>query len=351
MKVVFRVDASHKVGTGHLMRCLTLAEALAPYTSEISFISRTAQGDLHEFVRSKGVEIFSLPTSISINDDYCPHSSWLESHWQEDVALTSHYLSDTEWLIVDSYAIDSRWEEALRGSYRRLMVIDDLADRSHRCDLLLDQNYYTDSLQRYETLVNQDCNLLLGPHYALLRDEFKSVRSHTSRTFTSTKRNVLVFFGGADCANETGKALAGLSRYEGEVIVVVGKSNPHYLTLQKFCENNSNFSLLRAVDNMAQIMASVDVAIGAGGATTLERMTLGLPSLCWPIALNQVKVIQDLSSAGVVKLTTPEDLCDDINLLQEEELRSMSTLGSSMCDANGCQRVVARLLELSSINK
>ena len=341
MKISFRVDATQKIGTGHLMRCLTLAHELAKRGAEIEFICRKLVDHLAELILSKSYKLCILHTN-SVNEDYCPHATWLEAHWQEDATQTLLKVKGTDWLIVDHYALDEKWESILHPYIDRIMVIDDVADRRHKCDLLLDQNYYTDAATRYADLVDKDCQLLLEPKYALLREEFAFKRASLNRVYKSVDK-ILLFFGGVDANNDIGKALAGLMNFKGEVIIVAGSANENYPELEQICITKDNFTLLKSTDNMAKLMTQVDLAIGGGGATSWERATLGLPALAWPIADNQVRLLNDLDKYGAIKLTSPEKLEADLNALNSRVLKQMSQKAMQLCDAEGATRVANKL--------
>jgi len=343
MRIAFRVDATARIGTGHLMRCLTLADELAKRGAEIEFICRKMAKDLAEKILSRNHKLYILPATESKNESYCPHYYWLEAHWQEDAAQTLLKVQGADWLIIDHYALDEKWESILHPHLDKMFVIDDLADRKHNCDLLLDQNYYINAEKRYSELVDEKCELLLTPKYALLREEFAFARAKLDRIYNKFPNRVLIFFGGVDANNDTGKALEALKDFEGEVVIVAGVVNTNYAALKKLCTSKKNFRLFKNVDNMAELMSKADVAIGGGGATSWERATLGLPTLAWPIADNQVKILKDLEKFGAVKLTKPENLEKDLNALNKDILWRMSMKAMELCDAEGATRVANKI--------
>lgn len=342
MKIIFRVDASLEIGTGHVMRCLTLAFELKKRSHQIEFICRAHEGNLCGFIEAKGFKTHILPPAESKNDNYCFHAHWLNCHWQEDAAQTLLIANNADWLIVDHYAIDEKWESMLHPNVNKLMVIDDLADRNHICDVLLDQNYYTDAQSRYKDLVEPQCQLLLSPKFALLREEFLFAKAGLKRNFNMVHK-ILVFFGGVDANNDTGKAIAAIADFKGEVFVVAGAANINLKSLEEFCAKHLNFKLLKSVSNMAELMANVDLSIGGGGSTSWERAVLGLPALAWPIAENQVRILHDLSQTGAVKITSPEKLAADLKNLTSETLRIMSFKAAGICDGEGTVRVANKL--------
>ena len=232
MKIAFRVDASSQIGTGHFMRCLTLADALKQRDAQIRFISRHLPEHLRDMLAAKALQFMPLNSSSieSISDDLA-QSHWLGTSQHVDAQDTIQALSDQtwDWLVVDHYALDARWESVLRQTAKKTLVIDDIADRQHDCDVLLDQNFYADMQTRYTGKVPEHCQLLLGPRYALLREEFRQLREQITPRTGPVKR-VLVFFGGVDADNYTAraiKALANIGSHDLKVDVVLGAQHPH----------------------------------------------------------------------------------------------------------------------------
>ncbi|RME63691.1 MAG: UDP-2,4-diacetamido-2,4,6-trideoxy-beta-L-altropyranose hydrolase, partial [Alphaproteobacteria bacterium] len=170
MRAAFRVDASRAIGTGHVGRCLTLAAALRDAGGDALFLCRAHDGHLNAKIEEAGFPVLSLPKRNDTDDDLA-HSHWLGATQADDAkasiaALAGHRI---DWLVVDHYGLDARWESALRRHAHRILAIDDLADRSHDCDLLLDQNFFLDAASRYDGLLPDHCRPLLGPRYAVLR--------------------------------------------------------------------------------------------------------------------------------------------------------------------------------------
>jgi UDP-2,4-diacetamido-2,4,6-trideoxy-beta-L-altropyranose hydrolase len=300
--VAFRTDASSLIGTGHFMRCLTLADDLSARGAHIRFISR----HLPEYLRNKLAEKghgFVLLDSVPANEevDELAHAHWLGVSQQQDALDSVQALSDQDWdwLIVDHYALDTRWESMLRQSASRILVIDDIADRKHDCDILLDQNLYADMEKRYTGKVPVHCQLLLGPRYALLRDEFRMLHEQV-RPRSGQVRNILVFFGGIDADNYTGRAIEALTQLgasEFHVDVVIGAQHPSRQKIEKECSQHG-FDCHVQTDRMAELMAVADLAIGAGGSACWERCCLGLPSLLVALADNQIDIAKSLDLFG-----------------------------------------------------
>ena len=191
MWIAFRVDATNQIGTGHFMRCLTLADELKKQGAQICFLSPNFPAHLNDMLVAKGMKYMplSLDAVQEPNDDLV-HSNWLGTCQAQDAKRTIQALADQpwDWIVVDHYALDERWESAVRMSAKKIMVIDDLADRLHNCDVLLDQNFYANMQTRYSGKVPVDCQLLLGPSYALLRKEFKKLRERIEPRTGEIKR-------------------------------------------------------------------------------------------------------------------------------------------------------------------
>jgi len=354
MNVAFRVDASSKIGTGHFMRCLTLADGLKQHSSQIHFISRYMPEHLRGMLAAKGYE-FALLDSAK-NDaplDELAHAHWLGITQLQDAADSMQALSDKtwDWLVVDHYALDSRWESMLRQTAKKIMVIDDIADRQHDCDVLLDQNYYTDSETRYIDKVPAHCQLLLGPRFALLRDEFQQLHGQVEPRNGPVKR-LLVFFGGMDADNYTGRAieaLCGMDIPDLHVDVVIGAKHPHREQIEAACAEQ-RFVCHVQTSRMAELMATADLAIGAGGSATWERCCLGLPALTICVADNQRKQIADAASecllyAPDLEGELPLAIRRHVSALMENgNLRQViSRNGLQAVDGRGAMRVIGNL--------
>jgi UDP-2,4-diacetamido-2,4,6-trideoxy-beta-L-altropyranose hydrolase len=347
MNVLIRVDASIDIGTGHVMRCLTLANKLKKKGVNIIFLCRNLKGNLCNIIQKGQFSVITLPEPDATNI-YIPkitaHSDWLGVPWYIDAQETINIIKNLKYpvdlLIVDHYAIDINWEKEVGKYVKKIMVIDDLADRLHYCDFLLDQNYYSNLQDRYVNLVPKHCKLFLGPKYVLLRDEFYTIL-HRERNYDSGIKRIFVFFGGTDPTNETKKAIDAfltLNRFDIILEVVVGKSNIHKSEIEQLCSQYSNINYYCQVDNMAELMNNSDLAIGAGGTTTWERCYLGLPSIVITIAENQHIIAQELHKQGAIKyLGTKESvtISDLHNQLEEfinnpDILRKMSKLSKEI---------------------
>ena len=338
MQTVFRVDASRQIGSGHLMRCLTLANQLQKLgTEKVIFVSRDLEGNLFSLVGARGYEICILP-----RHDGMPrlngYAAWLtvsqEIDAEETLSAISQY-GKISWLIVDSYAIDETWENMVGPYVSRIMAIDDLANRRHNVDVLLDQNFSPGRDKDYACLVPQDCKLLMGLDYLLLRDEFYAAKNKVKQRNGEIQR-VLVFFGGVDLTDETSKTLDAMELFPALVVdVVVGGSNPQAEKIAARCRKKANWQYHYQIDYMASLMAKADLAIGAGGTATWERGFLGLPSLVISVADNQSGGARYYDSLAIWKYlgeaakVTTSDIVAAVRLLQSdtgEYLRMQNTL-------------------------
>lgn len=361
---MFRADASLQIGTGHVMRCLTLADALAPHGADCQFICRAHEGNLIEFIRGKGYVAHALPIvheasvastapgpAASAPD--LAHAHWLGATQAQDAEACAPILAAQrpDWLIVDHYALDARWERALAPHYRKLMVIDDLADRPHACNLLLDQTFGRDAAD-YHPLVPADCCLLCGSQYALLRPEFAALRPYSlQRRAPPVLRELLITMGGVDKDNATGKVLQALRACplpaDCRITVVMGATAPW---LEEVCTQAQEMPwptrVLVGVSDMARLMADSDLAIGAAGATSWERCCLGLPTAMIVLAENQQHAARLLEQANAVRMLdlTPNlqnRLAELINEIVTTEtcLAQLRDSASTVTDGKGCERV------------
>ena len=350
MKIAFRTDASSQIGTGHFMRCLTLADELKKQATQIIFISRNLPLHLSEMLSAKGVEYIPLSTNNTrVPTDELAHASWLGTSQAQDAQATVKALANHlwDWIVVDHYALDKRWESAVRGSCKKLMVIDDLADRQHDCDVLLDQNYYADIQTRYIGKVPAHCQLLLGPRYALLREEFRRLRQQVKPRTGKVKR-ILVFFGGVDPDNYTSLAIQALTELKItiHVDVVIGAQHPNREQIQQACMAHG-YTCYVQTSRMAELMAEADLAIGGGGTATWERCCLGLPAIVCAIAQNQIKAVTDLSELGAI---ISIDITEDVNLeklkvevrkvLEGSNVKKLSSVAYNLVDANGVNSIL-----------
>ena len=345
MQVAFRADASLQIGTGHVMRCLTLADALRERGASCTFVCRPHPGHLLAFIAQRGHQALSLPElqeCAQPNHNGTAHGHWLGTDWTTDAQDTQQALSahtggqPVDWLVVDHYELDARWEEALRPQAQSIMAIDDLADRPHACDLLLDQNLGRTEAD-YGGLLKGNATTLVGPQYALLRPEFAALRSKSlaRRQAKPQLQRLLVTMGGVDKDNATGQVLAALHSCclpsDLRVTVVMGPHAPWLAQVQTQASKMPwPTEVLVGVDNMAQLMANSDMAIGAAGTTSWERCCMGLPSFLLVLAENQLMVAYELEKTGAAKCVNlgggVKGISNEFSRLQMQNRKALLTM-------------------------
>lgn len=363
LQFVIRVDASYQIGSGHVMRCLTLAEGIRAKGGAVQFICRDHPGHLIEMIRTQGfsVSVLPPPQSSAVSDGY---DDWLGATWQQDLAQTAACVTRDDatrwdWVIIDHYAIDENWEAGARKFARKVMIIDDLANRNHACDLLVDQNLNRSALQ-YQSIVPANCVLLTGTDYAMLRPEFYEARCRMAKSDANPASGlrILVALGGADPENITLKILTSMARYETgqhwRIDVILGAQNLHRTSIKAFASHmKSEVSVAQGVNNMAERYAEADVAIGAPGTSSWERCVLGLPVLLVVLADNQRENASALAreGVGVVIAEQAEAVGSEAfdrslihYLTQREWMTNAAGRALTLCDGQGVDRVLARLM-------
>ena len=354
MKVVFRADASTVIGTGHIMRCLTLANALHKAGAECHFVCRDHSGNLGHLIAEQGhyVHIVALRnvSPLGLRPTY---ETWLGATESDDASefLEISGKISPDWVVVDHYGISDLWESAIYALNVRLLVIDDLADRKHNCDVLLDQNFGRKP-DDYQRLVPRKTRLVLGTQFALLRPEF-----YTSRPISLARRKdpvfkaVLISLGGIDVGDVASNVLADMENIDFpddmKILVVVGTQCPHVKHVRAVGKR-SRFDVEVIVGplNMAELMCQADVAIGAAGATSWERCCLGIPTILFSIARNQDVIAQNLKKAGAaIVVKNPGDfkeLKDAFRLVQiSKNYKSLSRNSARLVDGCGVDRIAS----------
>lgn len=370
MKIVLRVDASIEMGSGHVMRCLTLADALTQAGAECHFICREHPGHLNTFIKERGHIVYSLPyieqhkqRQYSKTEELA-HANWLGATQEQDLesCIPILKLLQPDWLIVDHYAINKPWHQELRAYCQKIMVIDDLADRQHDCDLLLDQTFDRSS-EDYLPLVPQDCQVLCGTQYALLRPEFAQWRDYSlKRRAQGQLEHLLINLGGVDKDNITTEIMQALANTalpdNCRITVVMGATAPWVERVQQQAALMPWPTEVKVgVNNMAELMANSDLAIGAAGATSWERCCLGLPTIMVVLAENQLKAAQALADVNAaIKLNSDENfslaLLDIFsNLLNNSSgFEEMSDAGQRITRGLGVSVLINKLINYGALH-
>jgi UDP-2,4-diacetamido-2,4,6-trideoxy-beta-L-altropyranose hydrolase len=366
MNFFFRVDASSQIGNGHVMRCLTLAKVLKKQGADCKFVSRDHKNNLIEKIKEENFKVITLPNSIKVKSTQSAknvnlnYTNWIGASWKKDAKQTIDALNKEkiDWLIVDHYGIDERWEKKLRPYVGKIMVIDDLANRNHDCDLLLDQNLIANFKSRYQNLLPKNCSTLLGPEYALLQNEYKKLHLSAPPRIGQVK-HILVYFGGADKNNLTEIILFSYLKLNSKNIkldVVINSKNPQKEKIKKLSKKNKNIKIYSDLTSLASLMLKADLAIGACGVTSWERCCLCLPSIVITIADNQKPIAEELHRQGIVRWLghydkiTNNSIYNELKIVIDQKLETWSNVCKSVTDGYGAERV-ASILTLNSKTK
>jgi UDP-2,4-diacetamido-2,4,6-trideoxy-beta-L-altropyranose hydrolase len=352
MKVAIRTDASAEIGSGHVMRCLCLAQALRARGAEVMFVSRALPPHLAQTLAAGDCKLSPLRLD-SPAPSAAPQQAWPSAYQLEDARATAAALGSfgADWLIADHYGLDHSWESAMRRVVPRVFALDDLG-RQHDCDLLLDQTFHPQPRTRYASRVPAGATLLLGPRYALLRPEFRQARAGAG-VRQGPVRRILVFMGGMDAGNATGLALdaiALLPDAEFALDVVIGPMHPARAAIEQFCHDRPGATCHVQTPAMAALLATSDLAVGAGGGATWERCCLGVPALALPLADNQHALLAGAARVGLVYVPdggvpTAATLAVHLRaLIANGALReSISAAGLALVDGRGAERVAAAI--------
>lgn len=361
-RVAIRCDASPRIGTGHVARCVALARALRARGAEVEMLSRNLPERVRKLlVDGAGVTVRALPAAASAERDAegpaLAHAGWLEGSQHGDAGQCARILAEgprADWLVVDHYALDARWERRMRAAVDRILAIDDLADRAHDCDALLDQNHFPDAEARYAGKVPPPARLLCGPKFALLREEFARARGALAPR-DGRLRRVFVCFGSFDPAGQTLRALEAMDAagiQDLAVDVAIGSDHPQREAIETSCRPRPGVALHFDAAGVCDLMARADLAIGASGSMNWERAALGLPSIVTSVADNQHAVALPLAAdlgciyLGAAADWQPETLAGLVRGLHRAPtlLAALAARAGALADGKGAARVAAQLL-------
>lgn len=349
LKIVFRVDSSVGIGSGHFVRCLSLAEEFSKYNVDILFITSINSGSCVDQVAKNGFKVELLPHNLCSDDCEIIYTDAYEC------SRVINLVGGADLLIVDSYYIDKKWERILKLAVKNLLVIDDLENREHECQFILDQNLIDYDDQNYLGLLPKYCKKYFGPRYALIRAQFHEIYHNVSKEISNILQ-ILIMFGGSDPTNETQKVLEAINQPTNSKInitVIFGRDCPHKELILNSELNTTNVTFLVGVDNMASEMSKADIMIGAGGGSVWERCSLGLPSISIATANNQISQLEKLAEKGaLLYLGESKNVqVDDIKfavekLIADNQLREgMRRIAREIVDAKGASRVVSHLIQ------
>ncbi len=343
MHLYIRADADSKMGTGHIMRCIALAQTWQDQGGEVTFIGCCDSESLKQRISDEGFSLISIGY-------ICPDPSDLKNTLS---ILKTGITGQNKWIVLDGYHFTPDYQKAIRDAGIHLLVIDDMNHLPYyHADILLNQNIHAPDLSY---LCDEDTTLLLGARYVLLRREFLKYQNF-KREIPDRAKNILVTLGGADPDNVTLKvieALKFLNEPDIAVRVIIGPANFHQETLQKsIVSANFTAELLINPPSMPELMAWADMAVSAGGSTCWELTYMGVPFLATVLAENQRSIAVSLDKKRVAincgngnKITT-EKLCKILSaILYNREKRSLMALqGTQLNDGNGSMRVFSSLM-------
>lgn len=352
-KILIRADASLLIGTGHVMRCLSLANHLKSMGAECYFAIRLHVGHLRDKILEHGHFCLLLEKTYSAKETTGDYSDWLGCTQLQDANETIGMLNNlkVDLCVVDHYALDSEWENRLKEKVKKIIVIDDLANRTHNCDILIDQNAGRIA-ENYRSLTTESCNLLLGTKYALLREEFSALRDFSlSRRINSKISSVLISMGGVDSTNATQDVLSALgsSKLPRDccINIVIGSKYPWIENINKAIENFPwKTSFYIDTRDMGKLLSESDLAIGAAGSSAWERCVLGVPSVMIVVAENQRVIAESLKklhaalvidSQKDIPILLPKYICDFVD--NATLLPEMSFNSALVADGRGVERV------------
>lgn len=372
MRVAIRCDASPAIGSGHVMRCRNLGRALHQRGAEVLFLCREHPYDLIAVLNTE-FKVLGLPELISPEPSLAGlegrdlYGAWLGCTQLQDAedclnAISTAEIGAIDWLVVDHYGLDYLWEQKIckslseiHGEPPRLLVFDDLADRPHQADVLVDANLFqTATFEAYRALVPTDCRLLLGPAYAPLDAVYAQL--HSLAPQRCSLRRLLVFFGSMDLENHTGIALEALCHPEVAdlaVDVVLGAGAPHLSTVTQLVGQRPHTQLHSGLPSLAGLLLRADLAIGAAGTTSWERAALALPTVVIPVAKNQRQNAKTLVDSGAALAIGQHPSIDPGTLIleairrllkQPERLEQLSACARSLGDGRGLSRILTAMM-------
>jgi UDP-2,4-diacetamido-2,4,6-trideoxy-beta-L-altropyranose hydrolase len=346
MKLFIRADADSKIGTGHVMRCIALAQAWQDQGGVVTFISHCESSALHQRIMSEGFSFIPIKYLHPHPDDLLETLEYLKHH----SPLTTHH--SPNWLVLDGYHFTPDYQKTVREAGIKLLVIDDIGHlQYYHTDVLLNQNIYAPDL-KYNC--DEDTILLLGTRYALLRREFLKYKGF-KRNIPERAKNILITLGGGDPDNVTLKVMRALNMirdHDIEIKVVFGPANPNIESVRKELALSSvAFHLLESVDNMTELMVWADVAVSAGGSTCWELGFIGVPNIIIVIAENQKLVAEGLAKADMSVNLGWHNNVDPTKIAQEiiallfsaEKRRAMIQKVATNIDGVGARRVIRKI--------
>ena len=345
-----RVDGSLEIGTGHIIRCITLATELKKFFNDIVFLTKSITGNLIPIIEENGFKVKILDSNSQIISEKIDQ--------EHEIAIINdilnYYGNDSNFLLIDHYEIGKKYESSVEEIFKKIFVIDDLANREHYCHLLIDQNYYENFQKRYEKLVSKKCNTLLGPDYIILRSEFHNFKK-INYTQNHYPENILISYGGSDPTNECEKILNAISSLKNKkfnIIVITGINNQNFSRIKKKFGKIPNIKIFQHVNNFSKILSKSELCFGAGGTTTWERLYLDIPSIVTITSSDQKESIEYLSRLGyVINLGLANEVTEKTyeNFLlnfNSEKFQKLITKNEKIVDGKGCIRIKQQIEQM-----
>lgn len=359
LKCFIRVDASVLIGTGHVMRCLSLAKSLVKYGYDCVFVCRDHEGGLVKLIHDQRFRVILLPFVSNVLPNELTDNEPLQKQWlgvsvEEDAKQTIEILPDNvDLLIVDHYSLDIEWETLLREKCRKVVVIDDLANRRHNCDILIDQNI-SRSVTDYDGLVNKNCRLLIGTRFLLLREDFVlSKNKKLGKKNGGKGLNVLIFMGGADNSGDLSLKICSFLNKKNtfpdsftvnKVFVLLPSQNS--LTVREKLSEHPLFEVLVYVNNMANFLVDIDLCFSAGGFFMYELATMNIPAIIIPQSEIQKQVASVLATKTAMVVLDNSEVCEQKIQLGLKHLLRLQERRCIDFDGLGLQRVCQHILNL-----
>lgn len=358
MKIAFRVDASSKIGLGHIKRCLSLAEELRTLGAKVIFVVRNLGVDMDQLVESASFQLSKLPfveaeRAYTANEPI--RTMWAGAGWQVDASHTVDALVKfrPDWVVVDHYSIDAQWHANVASRLNvRIAAIDDLGDRMMQVDVLIDHNVSTDHRNKYAGSISDRTRILGGPRYALVGSAYRKLAGYV---FHDVVRSIGVFMGGTDADDHSSrvvKACREFAGFTGPIEVATTRYNPNLRNLRELAQRWPPTAITEDLPDLADFFARHDVQVGAGGGATWERAAVGAPSLLLIVAENQREVVSELTALGAVERTkeTGGSAISDFGgvirklILDDRARHELSVRSRQLVDGMGARRVALYLL-------
>ncbi len=370
MAFIFRSDSAEFIGTGHIRRCLNIAKEIKERGSDSIFICNSYKGNINNEIK-KNFKVLELPKkkiSLKEKEFYTNNNNQLYKDWlgcnEEEDAINSLDLIlkikniTIDWVIVDHYSLGEIWEKTIKNGLKnfnkntKILVIDDLYNRNHYCEILLNQNYFTnDNLDKYKNILSIHSQLLIGPHYALLGKDYFGINNLTKKS-REIKR-ILIYFGGVENSIHH-KVIESISAEKFSEIIfdyIISKSSKYYSYLKNIENKVENIYVHDIKKTLADFILRSDLFIGAGGSTSLERLCLGIPSITIVLADNQQEISENLNNDKYIKLIGNESSISHkmITKAIDDFIYKKVLLkdGKELVDGYGTKRVVNNLLGIN----